>query len=125
MAKISSKFFQVLRQKVHQKFPAPVVPDRWSREVREERDAWKRAEAMKVMKSMTAAEIRKVAMDAVQGIDFDYKRVVNDEKFVPAAKTDIHKAKRESLLKKIEKAELLSMAGDDKAALALIAEISD
>lgn len=123
MAKISSKFFQTLRVKVQQKFPVPAVRDRWSREVKEERAAWMRSEALKKIKTMTPTQIKEVAINSIMGQDVNYKLLVDEEKFTPKQTPDTHKATRESLLKRIEKAELLSMAGDDKAALALIAEI--
>lgn len=123
MAKISSKFFQTLRVKVQHKFPVPTVRDRWSREVKEERAAWMRSESLKKIKTMTPTQIKEVAINSIMGQDVNYKLLVDEEKFTPKQTPDTYKAARESLLKRIEKAELLSMAGDDKAALALIDEI--
>jgi len=125
MAKISAKLFQVLRSKVCAKFPAPQERGRYDREVRAERAAWLRSEAVAKLKKMTPTQVKELAVLSLIGEDCDYKLRVDEDKFTPKQPADVNKAKRESLLKRIEKAELLSMAGDDAQALKLISEIVD
>lgn len=123
MAKIAARFFQQLRTKVMQKYPVPRPVDKWDKEVKKERNEWVKAKARKKVQGLSITKLREIAIMAYMGAYLPYNEQVSDDDFSPKQPVDKFKAQRETLLKKIEKAELLSMAGDNAAANALIQEI--